>query len=271
MIRYFVSDIDHTLFDANVGIPQANIDALLKLQASGITLILASGRTLEAMRSTAERLKLKDFKGYLIGSNGAEIQRADEDEPFYRDEHDLEVLKSLVAYAQENELHFSLELKGVLHYSHKDHSVVYEETLCNMKTKALRALDEIDTSVCKLCLHLDERQDPILMDRFVEKFKQEVACERFHPRYMDVMPFGHTKLEGIKRILALHHHSLSEVAAIGDGGNDVAMLSAVGLSAAVSNAKKEVTEVVDMVVADVAQAGVAQFAHLILAKHHPLV
>lgn len=268
MIRYFVSDIDHTLFDAQVGIPQTNIDALLKLQASGITLILASGRTLEAMRSTAELLKLHEFKGYLIGSNGAEIRKANESHPFYRDEHERKTLKELLNYADQSGLHYSLELNGILHYSHKDPSVVYEETLCDMKTAQLKTLDEVQSSVCKLCLHLDESQEPILMDRFIERFNTEVACERFHARYLDVMPFGHSKLEGIKRILALSHHQLDEVAAIGDGGNDLAMLSAVGLSAAVSNAKKEVTEVVDMMVADVTQGGVAQFAQLILEKHH---
>lgn len=265
MIKYFVSDIDNTLFDAKTGIHQDTIQTLKTLQKQGITLVLASGRTLNAMKIVAEELDLKSYGGYLIGSNGASLQKADEALPWLNHCHRVEDLHRYVTKAIELDLHFSLEQNDILYYSHLDSSVVYEKDLCGVKTQQFSdPIKEIQQEISKLCVHLNIERDPSKMDVFVKTFQKEAMCERFHPHYMDVMPFGHSKLTGLMEILKLENAHLSEVAAIGDGFNDLDLLTHAGLSAAVANAKPTILDVVDMVVGRAIDAGVAQFAQHVL-------
>ena len=52
--------------------------------------------------------------------------------------------------------------------------------------------------------------------------------------------------------------ALTEVIAIGDGGNDISLLSKVGLAIAMGNAVNEVKAVADYVTLDVDHNGVAE-------------
>ena len=57
--------------------------------------------------------------------------------------------------------------------------------------------------------------------------------------------------------LGTHTHFLAEVVAVGDGSNDVALLSSAGLAIAMGNALAEVKAVADHVTLDVDHSGVA--------------
>lgn len=271
MFKFFVSDIDNTLFDAQSGIHPDTIQTLKQLQKQGVTLILASGRTLNAMKIVADELELHKHGGYLIGANGTTLLKADEAEPWVNHVHALDDLHRYVQKAIELDLHFSLEQNDILYYSHLDHSVQYERDLCAMTTQRfVSPLEEIRQSVSKLCVHINQERDPIGMDRFVEAFSDQAKCERFHAHYMDVMPYGHSKLTGLLEILRRENASLFEVAAIGDGVNDLDLLTHAGLSAGVANANPMILEVVDLIVGKANQGGVADFARHILAQNQIL-
>ena len=264
MVKYFVSDIDNTLFDHQKGIHPKAIKHLKQLQKEGMILILASGRTIQAMEGVAKILELHRYGGYLIGSNGTVIRKAEDDKPFFNHVHKLEDLKRYCQTALDLGLHFSYEQNGILYYTHCDPSVLYEQKHCEMTIQAFRdPIAELVEESSKLCIHLSDKDSSDPMDQFIERFKQEAKCERFHPRYMDVMPFGHSKLTGLQEILKREHADLSMVAAIGDGDNDLDLLAHAGFSAAVANAKKNVLECVDVIVAEGALGGVADFAKLV--------
>lgn len=268
MVKYFVSDIDSTLFDQKKGIHPKSIKSLIQLQKEGVTVVLASGRTLKAMEGVAKQLKLHQYGGYLIGSNGTSLRKATEQKLMIHHVHALKDLKRYCEKALELGLHFSIEQNGILYYTHLDPSVLYEKTHCDMRIQAfVDPLEELMEDNAKLCIHLSENEPTEGMDAFVKLFKHEVACERFHPRYMDVMPYGHSKLTGLQEILKHEQSDLSMVAAIGDGDNDIDLLTHAGFSGAVANAKESVLERVDIVVAHSAEGGVSQFAELVRAKN----
>lgn len=268
MFKYFVTDIDHTLFDVEIGIHPENIQTLIKLQEEGITLVLASGRTIESMRTVAHALDLKKYGGYIIGANGTMVQKANEEEPFVQYNHHIDDIHRYIDAAQEIGLHYSIEQNQVLLYSHLDHSVLYERDHCKIEIKPIIDHKRMITQAFpKLCLHMPDSKKPQYLDAFIDRFSKVVYCERFSDSYMDVMPFGHSKLTGIQEILKRNGDHLENVAAIGDGVNDINMLKQVGYSAAVSNAQAYIQANADIIVADVREAGVAQFANLILEKN----
>ncbi len=267
LIKYFVTDIDHTLFDVEIGIHPKNIETLIKLQESGVKLVLASGRTISSMMVVAKEVQLEKYGGYIIGANGTMVQKATENKPFVQYDHRLDEIKEYIDAAQAIGLHYSIEQDGVLYYSHLDHSVIYERDHCKIPVSPLESLDDLKTDFPKLCLHTTSNDHPELLDAFHDRYAKKAYCERFSDSYMDVMPYGHSKLSGIREILEREGDDLASVAAIGDSVNDRIMLSQVGLSAAVSNAAPFIQEVADMIVADVKKAGVSEFAQLVIDRN----
>lgn len=68
----------------------------------------------------------------------------------------------------------------------------------------------------------------------------------------------------VTELLSMHGIDMSKAAAIGDSGNDIPLLDAVGLKVAMGNATEELKEVADIVVDTVENDGVAQFIEMIV-------
>lgn len=264
MIKLFVCDIDGTLFEPSVGVPEANIQQLLELQRQGIRLALASGRSTGAMIEIAKRLQMEQFDGYLIAGNGAEVLSLKTNTYLHKAHLSVEELHELVAVAQSLNLHFSCIQEKVLVYTHHDRAIEHEEEHGGLTTRPLLDVNAITVSSPKCSLNIELEEDPARMALFAEHFKGKIAMEWILPWYMDCASLGQSKLNGVK-ILAKHIGvSLKEVAAIGDGENDRSMLEGVGLSATLENAHISIQALVNHVVPHVKEAGVARFAQMIL-------
>lgn len=269
MIKCFVCDIDGTLFDPDVGVPEANIQLLLALQRQGIRLVLASGRSYGAMIEIAKRLQMDRFDGYLIAGNGAEVLSLKTNSYLHKAHLSVEELHAIVAVSQSLKLHFSCIQGDVLVYTHYDLAIEHEEEHGGLKTRKLLDVSEITSSSPKCSLNIEREDDPARMALFAEHFKAKIAMEWIMPWYMDCASLGQSKFNGVKRLADHLGLSMDEVAAIGDGENDRSLLEGVGLSATLKNAHSSIQSIVDHVVPHVKEAGVARFAQMILdARTH---
>ena len=78
------------------------------------------------------------------------------------------------------------------------------------------------------------------------------------PEYIEVMPLGVSKGEGVLWLLDKMNVNPANVMALGDGENDLEMLQMVGLGVAMGNAHARVKAVADVVVGSNESAGVAE-------------
>jgi hydroxymethylpyrimidine pyrophosphatase-like HAD family hydrolase len=76
--------------------------------------------------------------------------------------------------------------------------------------------------------------------------------------YLEIIPLGTNKAEALGQLIASLGLDLSQLAAIGDGLNDLEMLREAGLGIAMGNAPAAVQSVADWVTNTNDQAGVAQ-------------
>lgn len=83
----------------------------------------------------------------------------------------------------------------------------------------------------------------------------------------DLTPKGISKVSGIDYILNHFGIAPSEAAAIGDGLNDIDMLSHVGMGIAMGNAKEECKRVADYIVPHILDDGLSHAVDLILEKN----
>lgn len=78
------------------------------------------------------------------------------------------------------------------------------------------------------------------------------------PDFADINVAGIDKATGMREFMSACGLRASEVAAFGDGGNDVAMLSAAGVGIAMGNACDEALNAADYVTATVDDDGIAR-------------
>jgi 5-amino-6-(5-phospho-D-ribitylamino)uracil phosphatase len=82
--------------------------------------------------------------------------------------------------------------------------------------------------------------------------------------FINVTSTGVSKGKALEALSSYLEIDLNEVIAIGDGINDISLLSTAGLSIAMGNASQELKAIADYVTANVEQSGVAQAIHKFL-------
>lgn len=268
MIKLFVCDVDNTLLHYRHGLPKANVEAIHLLQKAGITVALASGRILPGMTDLAKQLHLDRYGGYLIASNGSYVKSVKDGRVLKDDRIDLPALKSIVRMALDLGVHASVQQGDLLYYAGEDESIHYNRDIVGLNLKLGNPLDEaLYEGSNKIEVTHFIHRDPVPFDQIIDALKDDYSLIRGHQAFLDVMPKGTSKATGMQSVMQDLGLEASEVAAIGDGENDRAMLKAAGLSATLSGAWASLEHEVDHVVAPVEQAGLASFAHLIIAKN----
>ena len=114
----------------------------------------------------------------------------------------------------------------------------------------LRALFE-RSECCQMCFYLDTEAERRVMAQL-----PGLAASRWCPIFADVNVAGIDKATGMEEFMRSYGFSAAEVAAFGDGGNDVAMLRAAGAGVAMGNACDEALAAADYVTASVDDDGI---------------
>ena len=85
--------------------------------------------------------------------------------------------------------------------------------------------------------------------------------------YLEILPAGVNKAKAVAALSRFLSVDLSEVAAIGDGLNDLEMLSEAGFAIAMGNASDRLKAAADLIVRSNEEAGVAQAVEEILTRN----
>jgi len=86
-------------------------------------------------------------------------------------------------------------------------------------------------------------------------------------KYVEICSPDASKLEGMRRLAALHHVEVGEVMAIGDNLNDLEMIQAAGVGVAVGNAPSEVKAVADYACSLDSAQGVVEALRMLVRVH----
>jgi len=259
--KLLVVDIDGTLVGVDRTVPAENREALAKVRQSGIQVCLSTGRAAQGCRSIIDQLSLD---GYHIFCDGALVSNPNQGKEVYAQPIGKEVVKQAVEFAHSHNI--DLELYSATHY------FAEHET---WSTDAHRQFFGIEPTIVDFT-NLWERER-IIKGGLVATTPREVAkvedfCHQFDgrlrfswvrtPAYPDVdfINVLAPEVSKGKALEALASHlgvSLSEVMAIGDGINDIPLLSLAGLAVAMDNAPDEVKAVARYITLDVDHSGLA--------------
>ena len=263
MIKLVALDIDGTLTDNEKQIPAANRDSLIAAQKRGVKVVLASGRPTFGIRHLAEELELENYGGFILAYNGGYIIDCKNKTAISKQYLSSEILGELFDAACELDvaiITYDDEQDTILSAVDGNKWVEHEAWLNNkMKLRVVPPAKFVASVPSQLpkCLMVGEPErmaevEPIVRARF-----PQLDVYRSSPFFLEVVPKG---IDKAKSLEVLGNHigiTADEMAAFGDGYNDISMVKYAGLGVAMANGCDEIKQVANFVSRSNDENGVA--------------
>lgn len=210
-------DMDGTLLNNQQQISDGNRQAIYDLTEKGILAVLSTGRGIFSVMPFVEELNLR---GPLITVNGSEVW-----------EHPGKLRKRVLL---EPEMVAKLRQLAV-----KYDTWFWGYTVDGMFNKENWAEDLFLREWLKFGYYTE---DPFILDKIFREIGEWGVLEitNSHPNNLEVNPQGVSKASGLIEVCELLGIRMSEIVAIGDSLNDLAMIRSVGLGVAMGNSQEEV-------------------------------
>ena len=258
--KLLIVDIDGTLLGEDRTISVEDREALAKVGEQGIQVCLSTGRATIACLSIIERLSLD---GYHIFFDGALVTNLETGEEVYAQPISPEIVKQAIDFSHSNDI--NLELYSATHY------LVERET----SWVAYRRFFGIEPTVVDFS-EVWKRERIVKGGLLVESPQEAERVEYFQRHFegrlqlswartpafpgvdfINVIAPEVSKGKALEALASYLGVPLAQVIAIGDGTNDIPVLSVAGLGIAMDNAPDEVKAVADYVTLHIDHSGVA--------------
>lgn len=283
-VRLLVLDVDGTLTTSSHEVSEVALEAVHRVRAAGVRVMLATGRRYRDTLAVAARLGI-DVP--IVTASGALVKRPSDHETLARAEFAAGVLPAALGIVT----------------AHGHQAILYSDSYARGIDFHCRSLaDAVDVAggygggyreylgrnrdVADVMPNLHESPPDGVFAGFVMGPHEEMAGLEaalasslpgqlsLHtiksPRYRDWMceiaPAGVTKWSGVMALATGWGLAADEICAVGDDVNDLPMIRAAGLGIAMGNARPEVVQVADAVVGTNDGPGIADVADMILAR-----
>lgn len=250
MIKAIFFDIDGTLVSFNTHkIPQSTIDAVRRVRARGVKVFIATGRP----RPYVDNLGDLEYDG-ILAVNGASFTDADGCTLISK-RIDKDDVRAMVKYQHQTGIVVAFASADDTFVTQPDDKFMGVYKLLNIKMPVIKdASEALNMDVVQMIAFFGEAEEHYIMQNVLP----HSDCFRWHPDFVDCICKGNNKATGIDEVIRHYGIDISEVMAFGDGGNDIQMLSHVGIGVAMGNASDYVKGFADVVTDTVDNDGVAK-------------
>ena len=247
MYKLVAIDLDGTLVTDDKKLTKKTIETIKEASEKGVKIMISSGRAFYRLEKFVDELGLRKEDQCTICFNGGMIVDNISKEILYSKNLEEEEVKELIQLGRSLKLPIMIYGKDT-HYVEKVPEVV-QENKKNLKGMHLKVVNFDE-------LNFNEKQNHIYKVCFIDKpetiveKRKEISKEMMQkyeitssvPEYLEIVKKGIKKSEAIKFVMEKYAIKQDEVMAIGDGENDVEMLSFAGLGIAMENAREYVKE-----------------------------
>ena len=275
MYRLLAIDIDGTLVNSRDELTPATRAALARAGAAGVHVVLATGRRYSHALPLVKELEI-DVP--LVTASGALVKDPIDHRTLYQAEFEPQTLRDVVAIV--DAAGFDLVLCGDTFAEGFD----FYHARPNPRTPELAYYLAMNPGRSRLWPDLLSDPPPGVFGGFVvgtleqmrdlDSLTRRQMPGKLHthvlhpPRYRgfftEISPAGVTKWSAIQRLAADWGIAESEICAVGDDVNDIAMIRAAGLGVAMGNAQPEVKEAADRIAPTHDQDGLVQVVEWVL-------
>ena len=254
-IQALISDLDDTLLTEALDLSERTIHTLMRMEAQGVYVVLASGRSAASIRPLAKKIQTKTP---FIAANGAQIVDPMTGKTLVSNEIDVEVAREALAW---------LEAKEVYCQIYNDTDWFYAEP-CELADNYGVSTGVIGKPVGKLSAFIHEKTPKVLGMAEPEHVKELIAeaNQRFHgkliattskPYFIEITSPLATKGQAVQRLSEMLGFTKETALCAGDSLNDLSMLRWCERPIAVANAREEVKEIAWRIAGDGRKDGLA--------------
>lgn len=268
-IKLIALDLDGTLFDNNGIISPENIDSIKRATASGIHVVISTGRPL--MGIPFEQLKGTGIQ-YAITANGSAIYDIITGECMFENPMDDNIVFPIIEYLLTKDIHMDAFCSGKGYTPEKCRPAALaiqipdslKEYILNTRVRVpdiIEYLKENNLHVQKMTLNFHPDDAGILIDR------EEVRRYLTSDPNVTVVSGGYNNLEFSKigvdkgqallELARILNVSFEETMAIGDTENDLAIIRTAAVGVAMGNATDEVKSHADFITLSNTNSGVS--------------
>lgn len=253
-------DLDGTLTDSKKQLSKRNREAVMKAAECGTKIILASGRPLFGITPIAEKLELERLGGYILAYNGGNIIDCKTKELIYSDLLPGECVHDICSLARENDVYALTYYENMIVSESDTDEYVLKEAKCN--DAAIRKVENlegfVDYPVAKF-LVVGEHEKLIPVQEELLKRHGDILNAFYSEDYfLEVVPKTVAKDKALEALLKQIGLQREELAACGDGMNDIPMIQYAGMGIAMDNAYPQVKEYADYIAPSNDEDGVAE-------------
>ncbi len=262
LYKLLVVDIDGTLLDRNGKISDEDKEALVRAVNSGIRVSLSTGRAVQASMRIIDRLSLE---GYHIFFDGALVTNPGDGQEVYVEPIAKELVRQIVEFVQAN------GITNIDFFSANKFFIERETWVSDIRRKFFGLDPTIvdfaqlwqEERIIKGTLVVRTAEQKALAESFYRRFENSlglsVTTTPAYPEtdFINVLAPEVSKGKALEALASFLGIPLTEVIAIGDGANDIPLLTKAGLAIAMGNATDELKAVADYVTLDVEHNGVA--------------
>ncbi len=228
-------DMDGTVLDEDQNISTETADAIHAARDAGIIVMFSTGRAFQNAQPYAEELGLESP---MVTVNGSEVWK-NSNELLVRHLLDRDAVSKMVEMSEQYDAWFwAYSTERQYNRENWDADIDAEEWL---KFGYFTEDDQVREQLWKELRAMGG-----------------LELTNSSPHNIEINPIGISKASGIQTVCDLLGFSMSQVVAVGDSLNDLAVIRAAGLGVAMGNAQDEVKKAADVVVRSNNEHGVAQ-------------
>ena len=231
-VKIFFTDMDDTLLNSEKQVTKENMDAISEALAAGHKIVFNTGRPLSGFLPILKELGLDREGCYAIAFNGGLIYDCAAKKTLYRRTIPLEYARVIFEKTQE---------AGLYCHTYSDTSL-----LCRHAGE--------ETRVYTQAIHIPVVEDPLLPEHLAEEPCKMIVIDLHDRAKMDA-----SKGHAVKKLCELLQIPLANTVAAGDQENDISMIEAAAVGAAMKNATDAVKASADYITEnDCNHSGVAE-------------
>lgn len=248
--KILFTDMDGTLLDSNKQVSPALRELLGRMVEAGNRLVLSSGRTQSSIEKAITRIGLSFPHMMIISTNGNAVYDCDTRTFLFDKTVPMDIAQGVIDLAHAHKLHIQ---------SYTDSHVVCEQDNAELafykKATGMDAVisDDIMGTVgkppCKLlAISLTDRAllEPLRQD-ILARYGDTVTAMYSCNEYLEIFDKTAGKGNAIRYVCDYLSIPVSDAVAAGDAENDISMLEAAGVGAAMANADPAVKEHADYI------------------------
>ncbi|OOO00595.1 MAG: hypothetical protein ATN35_06550 [Epulopiscium sp. Nele67-Bin004] len=219
MIKLIASDMDGTFLGREVRMPRGAYDTIREVTDAGILFVAASGRALSSLEQIFAPVG-NDIA--YVAENGSVVHYKGEELSVNVVQND--VVANLVNFLENTEGHPVINCRYQAHVFPriKPHYKTIEPYCANIKD--ITSLNEVVEEVISVSVFIENSKPLPLYKKLIENFGDDVFVVVSGQYWIDIMPKGSNKGDGLRVLMKKLGIKEDEVMAFGDYDNDIDML-----------------------------------------------